>query len=132
MIPTLILLLTGLNPQPLVADEVFDRVELNHFYDENAKHVFDQMIFWRHYKGDNRYHVEAWRLVKRPDEVKRPNIEATKDYKRGLWTVIWFDGETLRKITAYHFVETWTQHDPELVEREFKAKERRPDLAKQP
>ena len=37
-------------------------------------------------------------------------------------------GEVLRTVTAKSFRETWTQHDPELAERDYLPKERRRDF----
>ncbi len=42
--------------------------------------------------------------------------------------MIWNDGEILRHIRAASFRETWTQHDPELLEREYLPKEERREL----
>lgn len=46
------------------------------------------------------------------------------------YSATWHDGELLRVIEAASFRETWTQYDPELVERDYLPKERRRELVK--
>jgi hypothetical protein len=41
---------------------------------------------------------------------------------------MWQDGEQIRHIYSKSIRETWTQYDPELVEREYLPKERRKEL----
>jgi len=41
---------------------------------------------------------------------------------------MWHDGEQLRNVHSRSIRETWTQYDPELVEREYLPKERRKEL----
>ena len=41
---------------------------------------------------------------------------------------MWHDGEQIRQIRSKSIRETWTQYDPELVEREYLPKERRKEL----
>jgi len=118
----LALLLLGIIPHDDVVRESVDLVELNHFYDEHGRLVFDQVIFYDWSPGDSRYMVRAWRLV------KNPNILPVRDWDRGGYRSLWQDGEQLRDIHALSFRETWTQYDPELVEREFLPKERRKEL----
>ena len=96
-----------------VARESLDLVEVNHFFDEQGREVFTQVIFWDWSESDCRYMVRAWRLV------KNPNILPVRDWDRGGYRSLWQDGEQLRDIHALSFRETWTQYDPELVEREF-------------
>lgn len=100
-----------------------DLVEVNHFYDENGKRVFDQLIFydWRPVQGD--YAVRAWRLMK--SEQQYP----VKDWRRNEWSVTWTECDfQLRQVRARCFRETWTQYDPELAARDGLPKERRKRL----
>lgn len=124
------------NKKDYIAREQVDLVEYNHFYDEYGRLVFDQNIWYDW--NDNlvlelytevdeiviggRYNVRAWRLV------KTPNLIPYKDWERGGYTSFWADGEQIRDINAKEFRETWTQYDPELVEREFLPKEKRKEL----
>jgi hypothetical protein len=126
-----------------VARESVDLMELNHFYDEHGRLVFDQIIFydWMPYviteeievekvgihevikKSEGyRYQVRAWRLVKNPNQI--PN----RDWRCGGYSAMWQDGEQLRFVISKSIRETWTQYDPELVEREYLPKEKRKEL----
>jgi hypothetical protein len=111
-----------LNPVEDVAVDRVDLVELNHFYDEQGKHVFDQIIFYDWYAHKGRYNVRAWRLLKRTAQVP------CRDGRTGAYTAVWHDGHVLRKVEAATMRESWTQHDPELVERAFLPKEQRREL----
>lgn len=119
---TLALLLFSIVPRDDVARESCDLIELNHFYDEHARLVFDQVIFYDWSAADSRYNVRAWRLVKNPAQLPH------RDWARGCYSAMWQDGEQLRQIQAKSFSETWTQYDPELLEREYLPKERRREL----
>jgi hypothetical protein len=105
-----------------VARESVDLIELNHFYDEHGRLVFDQVIFYDWSAADARYNVRAWRLVKNPAQLPE------RDWATGRYRAIWQEGEQLRDILAPSFRETWTQHDPEVDEREYLPKERRKEL----
>lgn len=108
-------------PEVVARDEV-DLVELNHFYDENGRHVFDQLIFYDWSAEESRFQVRAWRLMKSPSQIPQRN------WQRGEYEAVWHDGEVLRKIHAAASRETWTQHDPELIERAALPREQRREL----
>ena len=80
------------------------------------------MIFYDWSQDVGRYQVRAWRLVKSPTQFPQ------RDWEQGNYLSIWQDGEVLRKIRAASARESWTQYDPELVEREYLPKELRRDL----
>ena len=113
----------GFTPQEDVAREQVDLIEVNHFYDDQGRHVFDQMIFYDWSPKQARHMVCAWRLVKTAAQLPQRN------WRDGSYEAVWHDGDVLRKVKAMTLRESWTQHDPELVEREFLAKEKRRDLA---
>lgn len=92
-----------------------DVLELNHFYDEHGKLVFDQWLFWDWNPVDRRYDVRAWLLNKGKQ-------------RRVATTLSWDDNGHLRRVRAIEFRETWTQYDPELVAREVRPKEYRRGL----
>jgi hypothetical protein len=110
-------------PQPgAPLPDRFDLVEVNHFYDGQGKRVFDQAVW---YEWDGRRHqVQAWRLLK--CDQMRPR----RDFDRGGWLSLWHDGDVFREVRAASFRESWTQYDPELVERDYLPKDRRRDLRK--
>ena len=67
--------------------------------------------------------VRAWRLVKNPSQLPQ------RDWADG--RLLWPCGKTaeqLRHVRSQSIRETWTQYDPELVEREYLPKERRKEL----
>ena len=104
--------------------ETVDLVEVNHFFDERGKRVFDQAIFYDWCPLEGRYQVRAWRLLKSKGQFP------ARDWKRGGYAAIWNDGDVLRWIRAPVLRETFTQYDPELCEREVLPKERRHELRK--
>lgn len=112
-------------PVELVRDEV-DLIEVNHFFDEQGRLVFDQVIFYEWSQGDARYMVRAWRLVKSPQQLPQ------KDWRTGNYVAYWRDdgqgGNVLRRVESSAIRETWLQYDPELAEREILPKERRREL----
>ena len=115
------LLLLATIPAPGVARESCDLVEVNHFYDEHGRLVFDQIIWWDWSADDARYNVRAWRLVKCPSQLPQRS--------GGGFETTWQDGELFRRVWAKAYHETWTQYDPEIAEREVLPKERRKELA---
>ena len=112
----------GIAPQEDVARESVDLIELNHFYDEHGRLVFDQVIFFDWSASESRYNVRAWRLVKNPAQLPQ------RDWSAGGYSAMWQDGEQIRHIRSKSIRETWTQYDPELVEREHLPKEKRKEL----
>lgn len=114
----------GLSPNTDVAHDVVDLIEVNHFYDEHGRLVFDQVIFYDWCGAQCRYQVRAWRLLKKPSQVPHRNF-ATGEYE-----TIWHDGDVLRRVRGKSFRESWTQYDPELREREHLPKDRRRELYK--
>ncbi len=124
---TVVVCLAALTHQPndtVVVKEKVDLIEVNHFYDEKGRLVFDQLIFYDWCPERSRYNVRAWRLLKKPIQVPYRNAAT------GQYLTVWHDGDVLRKIHAESVRESWTQYDPELVEREFLPKEKRRELAK--
>jgi hypothetical protein len=110
-----------------VAFDRVDLIEINHFYDEQGRLVLDQLIFYDWSPSDGRYHVRAWRRVSSPAQIP------LRDWRSGDYVAIWHDSkerDVLREVRARSVRETWTQYDPELVEREFLAQEKRRDLCK--
>jgi len=106
-------------PVESVTSEVVDLIEVNHFYDEQGRLQFDQVIYYDWSEPDGRYQVRAWRMLKSAAQIPR------HDRRRNAYVATWYDADQLRRVSAASFRETWTQHDPEMVEREFLPKERR-------
>jgi hypothetical protein len=116
------LLSLGIAPREDIARDRVDLIELNHFYNEHGQLVFDQIIFYDWCPVAGRFQVRAWRMVKSPSQLPQ------RDWQRGGWSALWQDGDQTRLIYASAYRETWTQYDPELVEREYLPKERRKEL----
>ncbi len=112
----------GLNPDEPIATDTVDLIEINHFYDENGKLVFDQLLFYDWSAKDARFQVRAWRLLKKNSQLPR------RDWQRGDYQTTWHDGDLLRHVRAKSIRETWTQYDPELIERANLAKDKRREL----
>jgi len=106
------------------ASDSVDLIEVNHYYDERGRLVFDQVIFYDWCKTQNRYQVRAWRLLKKPSQIPHRNFNS------GEYETTWHDGDVLRRVRSRTYRESWTQHDPELREREHLPKDRRRELHK--
>ena len=113
-----------LRPTDEVAVDKVDVIEVNHFYDDRGRLVFDQVIFYDWCSTEGRFQVRDWRLLKSSDQIPRRN------WRRGDFLTIWHDGDHLREVHSKAIHETWTQYDPELLEREFLPKEKRSRLRK--
>lgn len=114
----------GAGDQKSEAHQSVDLIELNHFFDEHGRHVFDQVIFYDWSKRHKRFHVKAWRLVK----DKRQLPEQT--WKPAGHRCVWHDDGVLRTVSSSAFRETWSQVDPERTNRKLLAQDRRTGLAK--
>lgn len=123
MLGVLVSVVTLNPPENVVADRV-DLIEINHFYDEHGRLVFDQIIFYDWSPADSHYHVRAWRLLKSPAQLP------ARDWSQGDFSTVWHDGDVLRKVRSEAIRESWTQYDPELIEREFLPKDQRRELRK--
>jgi len=119
---TLAILLLAAVPRD-IAREQCDLIEVNHFFDEHGRLVFDQIIFYDWSADDARYNVRSWRLVKSTSQLPQ------RDWSTGGYEATWQDGDLMRVVRAKQFSETWTQHDREIAERELLPKERRKELA---
>ena len=95
---------------PIVRESV-EIIEINNYHDEHGRKVFCQWVAWQ---ADGR--CIAWRM--NPLGALNP-----------VGGVTWFnDSGTVRRIEARTAVETWTQHDPELADREVLCKDKRREL----
>jgi hypothetical protein len=118
------LLVLGMVPVSPVVDDTADVIEINRYYDHEGNLVFQQMIFWDWREEEGAYRVFAWRMVKSPRQYP------VFDPWRGQYTLIFLDEGVLRRIRAPSLRETWTQYDPELLDRKFVSPDQRRGLAK--
>ena len=90
--------------------ERVDLIELNHFYDDQGKHAYDQVIFYEWSPDYRRFHVIAWSLIE--DDMSRVPFQqpGSREY-----AVNWFDRDSKveREVRSKLFRETWSQVDPE-------------------
>ncbi len=105
-----------------VARDHVDLIEVNHFYDETGKLVFDQVIFYDWSVEHGRYNVRDWKLLKKTGQIP------VRNWSKGEFLAVWYDGDTLRVVRSSSVRESWTQYDPELLEREYFPKEKRAGL----
>jgi len=101
-----------------VAEEVVDLIELNHFYDQQGRLVYDQVIFYERAPESGRFQVRAWCLVEDRESLNRRPI---KNHQTELYQVDWFDTDQrlLRKVTSRLYRESWTQIDPERTNKKI-------------
>jgi hypothetical protein len=125
-------------PRLQYLEDRVDVIEINHYFDDQALPIFDQVIFWRFYTHLDEYHIVAWRILKDVRDHKDnkkwiggPNTPYY-DFKKKQWVMLWWDHKhrVNRKVIAVDKRETWTQHDPELADREFLPQEYREGLSK--
>jgi hypothetical protein len=109
-----------------VTTQQVDLIELNHYIDEEGREVFRQLIFYDWSKSHKRFHVRAWRLIKHPNQVPQRHWSPT------YYQCSWRDEGKLRQVTAPSMRETWTQQDPERVNREFLPESQRIPLWEDP
>lgn len=120
-----VLVIASVIPQEFVAQDRVDLIEVNHYYDERGNPVFDQLIFYDWSSEESRYHVRAWRMLKRKSQWP------LRDWERNTFTAVWLDdGKMMRKVRAASIRETWTQYDPELLERAELPLSQRRDLTR--
>ena len=96
---------------PSVTRAKVDLMELNHFLDVEGREVFQQVIFYDWCKAKHQFHVRAWRLVKKESQLP------LRHRKPQCYQCTWHDGPILRQVRASKMRETWSQQDPERMNR---------------
>lgn len=122
ILTTAALLLSVIPHDSVTVDRVCD-VETNAFHDGDGRLVFTQVI-WRCWNPrKSRFDIVDWRLL-------RPGMQPVYDYERREYRCHWFDGERERLVIAKTARESFSQHDPELTEREIVPTDKRRLLSK--
>lgn len=98
---------------PGTTSAAVDLVEYNHFLDDNGREVFRQVVFFDWSRERRQFEVRAWRLVKHPSQVP------TRDFVDDSYVTRWQDKSVTRVVRAKSLRETWSQEDPERVNRAF-------------
>ena len=114
MLALAVLVLSVVPPHSSFAVDRVERFENNVFYDEQGREVFTQLIGW------DEMNIAFWRMNKLGD------LNPVRE--RGAWVVRWNDQGVMREVWARSFDTTWTQHDVELVDREYVPPEKRRGL----
>ena len=96
-----------------------DLIEWNHFIDDEGREVFQQLIFYDWSEQHRRFHVRAWRLIKSPSQRPRRRWNPSRI------ECCWNDGGRIRQVVAPSLRETWTQYDPERLNRRLLPEDRR-------
>lgn len=109
-------------PLELVLEQQVDLIEINHFYEEDGKHAFDQLIFYEWCPRECRNQVLAWRLVKGQTQIP------LRDWDRGDYCCVLCENGVLRSVRSAALRESWTQYDPEVLERDIFPQEKRREL----
>ncbi len=114
----LVMLATAEVPKSSDVEEQVDLIELNHFYDDLGRHVYDQLIFYEWAPDAKSFLVRAWCLV---DEKQAGTVKPWRTWQDRRWHVRYHDRENrfYRKISSQQFRETWTQVDPERANRKL-------------
>lgn len=99
-----------------------DLIELNHFVDDQGREVFQQLIFYDWSPSQQRFLVRAWRLVKRPSQLPRRRWNPYRV------ECSWHDNGRLRQVVSSSMRETWSQQDPERVNRKLLPEDERVPL----
>lgn len=110
-------------PQGNVAYDQVDVVEINHYYDSKGHLVFDQVVYYDFDFATARHQTRDWRLKKSEWQVPQKNWRTGKHVAR------WLDNGTRRTVEANEVRETWTNFDPEIVERDYVPREKRIGLS---
>jgi len=99
-----------------VIEESIDLIELNHFYDPCGRHVYDQVIFYQLAPETGKYRVRAWCLIEDRETLSRRPM---KDPRTGRVRVEWYDSDQkiLRRLESPMYRESWTQVDPERMDK---------------
>lgn len=103
-------------PRDRDATESVDLIELNHFYDDLGRHAYDQVIFYEWSPDYRRFHVIAWCLVEN-DLSRLP----TRNPHNGEYFVRWHDrdAKVRREVRSKLYRETWSQVDPERINKKL-------------
>lgn len=105
-----------------------DLIELNHRYDDQGRHCYDQVIFYEWSPDYRRYHVVAWCLV----DNGLSRLPAF-DHHKERYVVSWFDRDSGRQRTIWApiYRETWSDWDPERANKQLMDEKYRVSLMRQ-
>ena len=99
-----------------------DLIELNHFVDKEGREVFQQTVFYDWSKTHRQFHVRAWRLVRHSRQLPK------RKWNPNRYVCVWLGKQGRRQVSAPQMRETWTQQDPERVNRPLLSEDMRQPL----
>ena len=124
----LILSLIATSPVETFTTNDVDIIEVNHVYGiehDGVKRIavlrFSQIILWKWMPDYGNMHATYW--------CKFENTGRPK-YINGKWTLIWQDGNHLRKVSAQLYQELSSTYDREVRDRDFVPQQYRTGLVK--
>lgn len=118
MFKAFLTLILGLQPlsQRLWPVEYVDMIELNHYFNGKAQHVYSQVIFYERLAANGHFHVRGWALIEMRESLNRlPQYDPIAD--KVVVDMITSDGKYTR-LESRLFKETWTQYDPERLDKD--------------
>jgi hypothetical protein len=109
--------------------ERVDLIELNHFYDDLGRNMYDQVIFYEWSPDYRRFHVIAWCLVENDLSRMPSKVNGCEDY-----VVRWHDRDSKvrREVRSSLYRETWTRVDPERANKKLLDEKLRTSLLQVP
>jgi len=101
-----------------VITESVDMIELCHMYDKSGDYNFDMILFYELCPATGRFLVRTWCHVEDSEFLNRRPV---RNYQNNLIEVDWHDTDkkVVRHITSRLYRESWTQIDPEQLNRKF-------------
>jgi hypothetical protein len=112
----LCLIPAGIDQEDAETRQRVDLIELNHFVDDEGREVFRQLIFYDWSQQHQEFHVRGWRLIK--SDAQLPQQRWNQSQHQQCWRCRWYDAGLQRQVWAPKMRETWSQLDPERVNRE--------------
>lgn len=109
-----------------VRREHVDLIELNHFVDDQGREVFRQVIFYDWSHEQHRFLVRGWRLVKHESQLP------SRRWNPARYECSWHDDQREHRVVAPKLRETWSQRDPERVNRAWLPEDQRVPLFTKP
>lgn len=108
-----IALLLDAGKKPSVRELEYSVMEINHRYDDQGRHCYDQIILWDWNPQYRRHHVALWLLI---DQTRHEMPRKVGD----MWyfTIPKLEGPQV-KIKSKIRRETWTDYDPERKDKEL-------------
>src|SRR5688500_9850771 len=92
-----------------------DQIEVNHVFAADTGCVHLEQLIFRCVAPDE---IRDWRMLAKTGLPKR-------DFQSNYWIVRWVEDGTLVEVRAREVVETWSDHDREILEREWLPQEAR-------